>query len=138
MFALSDFTAENGATVVLPGSHLVDAEHSRSIAGVDDDPAYAVMPAGSGMIYTGKVLHGAGRNASDGWRYGMHVSFVVGWLRPEEASPLMIDQARAAELPVRARELLGWSSYRSHGGGRTWLVDFEEAARLFDDEPTSA
>ncbi len=133
MFALSDFTVENGATVVYPGSHRIDAERARSDAGVDlDDPAYAVMEAGSAMIYTGKTLHGAGHNASDGWRYGMHVSFVVGWLRPEEASPLMVDQSLAADLPPRARELLGWSSYYSQGGGRTWLVDFEDAALLFD------
>ena len=132
MFALSDFTVENGATVVYPGSHDVDAERGRSVDGVDlDDPAYAVMNAGSGMIYTGKVLHGAGCNASDQWRYGMHVSFVVGWLRPEEASPLMVDRDLAADLPPRARELLGWSSYYSRGGGRTWLVDFEDATRLF-------
>jgi ectoine hydroxylase-related dioxygenase (phytanoyl-CoA dioxygenase family) len=89
------------------------------------------MAAGSGMIYTGKVVHGAGHNASDQWRYGMHVSFVVGWLRPEEASPLMVDRQRAAELPERARRLLGWSSYHSEGGGRTWLVDFEDVADLF-------
>ena len=134
MFALSDFTADNGATVVFPGSHRVPAEQSRSTDGVrTDDPATAVMPAGSGLIYTGKVLHGAGHNASSAWRYGLHVSFVVGWLRPEEASPLMVDRARAAELSPRARQLLGWTSYRSNGGGRTWLVDFEDAARLFDD-----
>lgn len=134
MFALTDFTVENGATVVLPGSHLVSAERSRSVEGVaTDDPALALMPAGSGLIYTGKVLHGAGANDSNRWRYGLHVSFVVGWLRPEEASPLMVDKARAAELPERARALLGWSSYRSNGGGRTWLVDFEDAARLFDE-----
>jgi hypothetical protein len=62
----------------------------------------------------------------------MHVSFVVGWLRPEEASPLMVDRARAAELSPRARDLLGWSSYHSDGGGRTWLVDFEDAKQLFE------
>jgi hypothetical protein len=62
----------------------------------------------------------------------MHVSFVVGWLRPEEASPLVVDRDRAASLPERARALLGWGSYHSEGGGRTWLVDFEDAARLFD------
>ena len=134
MFALTDFTVDNGATVVLPGSHLVSAAASRSVEGAaTNDPAYAVMPAGSGLIYTGKVLHGAGANVSDHWRYGLHVSYVVGWLRPEEASPLMVDRARAAELPERARQLLGWSSYRSNGGGRTWLVDFEDAARLFDE-----
>lgn len=136
MFALTDFTVENGATVVFPGSHLLDAEQSRSSDGIaTTDPAYAAMPPGAGLIYTGKVLHGAGHNASDSWRYGLHVSFVVGWLRPEEASPLMVDRSKAAELPPRARQLLGWSSYHSIGGGRTWLVDFEDASRLFRDDP---
>ena len=135
MFALSDFTEENGATVVQPGSQVLPAGVRRGDAPADQEfaTAYATMPAGSGMIYTGKVVHGAGHNTSDAWRYGMHVSFVVGWLRPEEASPLMVDRERAATLPPRARELLGWSSYHSDGGGRTWLVDFEDANRLFAD-----
>lgn len=50
----------------------------------------------------------------------------------EEASPLTVDRERAAQLPHRARDLLGWSSDHSNGGGRTWLVDFEDATRLFD------
>lgn len=133
MFALGDFTKDNGATVVKPGSQSLPAGVHRSNETDDGfETAYAEMPAGSGMIYTGKVIHGAGANVTDGWRYGMHVSFVVGWLRPEEASPLMVDRARAAELSPRARDLLGWSSYHSDGGGRTWLVDFEDAKQLFD------
>ena len=133
MFALSDFTRENGATVVQPGSQVLPAGVRRGEAYTDADfpTAYAEMSAGSGMIYTGKVVHGAGENATDEWRYGMHVSFVLGWLRPEEASPLMVDRERAASLPPRARDLLGWSSYHSDGGGRTWLVDFEDAKSLF-------
>ena len=67
-----------------------------------------------------------------GLRYAMHVSFVVSWLRPAEASPLVVDRARAESLPERARQLLGWGSYRSEGGGQTWLVDCEDASRLFD------
>lgn len=133
MFAMSDFTIENGATVVYPGSHRVEVDSSRSAEAVGlDDPAYAAMPAGSAMIYSGKVLHGAGHNHSNEWRHGLHLSFVVGWLRPEEASPIMVNRARAAGLPERARQLLGWSSYYSDGGGRTWLVDFEDAGRLFE------
>ena len=131
MFALGDFTIDNGATVVLPGSQ---NRPPGLVRGDDPSPeqvAYATMPAGSGMVYTGKVVHGAGANTTEHWRYGMHVSFVVGWLRPEEASPLVIDRYLASLLPERARTLLGWSSYQSVGGGRTWLVDFEDASRLF-------
>jgi ectoine hydroxylase-related dioxygenase (phytanoyl-CoA dioxygenase family) len=133
MFALSDFTRENGATVVQPGSQVLPAGVRRGEAHTDAEfpTAYAEMSAGSGMIYTGKVVHGAGENTTGEWRYGMHVSFVLGWLRPEEASPLMVDRERAASLPPRARDLLGWSSYHSDGGGRTWLVDFEDAKSLF-------
>ena len=131
MFALSDFTIDNGATVVVPGSQ---NRPPGLVRGDDPSPeqvAYATMPAGSGMVYTGKIIHGAGANTTEYWRYGMHVSFVVGWLRPEEASPLVIDRDLASLLPERARTLLGWSSYQSVGGGRTWLVDFEDASCLF-------
>ena len=132
LFALSDFTRENGATVVVAGSQRRPPGRVRGAETSPDEIAYAEMPAGSGLIYSGKVIHGAGGNTTENWRYGMHVSFVVGWLRPEEASPLAVDRDRAASLPERARELLGWGSYHSEGGGRTWLVDFEDAARLFD------
>tara|TARA_Y100000310_G_scaffold277180_1_gene294776 strand:+ start:1779 stop:2633 length:855 start_codon:yes stop_codon:yes gene_type:complete len=132
MFALSDFTVGNGATVVVPGSQHRPSGLVRGIETSPDEITYAVMPAGSGMIYSGRVIHGAGENTTDDWRYGMHVSFVTGWLRPEEASPLVVDRAMAASLPERARQLLGWGSYHSEGGGRTWLVDFEDASLLFD------
>ena len=131
MFALSDFTKENGATVVVPGTQGLPPEVIRGWEATEEEVAYAAMPAGSGMLYSGRVIHGAGANETDGWRYGMHVSFVVGWLRPEEASPLVITQERDATLPPRARQLLGWGSYHSKEGGRTWLVDFEDADRLF-------
>ena len=131
MFALSDFTRDNGATVVVPGTQDLPPGLVRGYDVAEADLAYAEMPAGAGMFYSGKVIHGAGSNATETWRYGMHVSFVVGWLRPEEASPLQVDRERAADLPERARQLLGWSSYHSDAGGRTWLVDFEDASRLF-------
>jgi ectoine hydroxylase-related dioxygenase (phytanoyl-CoA dioxygenase family) len=131
MFALSDFTKSNGATVVVPGSHRLPPQIIRGGDFAEEELAYSEMPAGSGMIYSGKVIHGAGHNQNDEWRYGMHTSFVVGWLRPEEASPLVVNRELAATLPSRARELLGWGSYASDGGGRTWLVDFEDAAALF-------
>ena len=132
LFALSDFTRENGATVIVAGSQRRPPGLVRGAEASPDEIAYAEMPAGSGLIYSGKVIHGAGGNTTENWRYGMHVSFVVGWLRPEEASPLAVDRDRAASLPERARELLGWGSYHSEGGGRTWLVDFEDASRLFN------
>ena len=122
LLALTPFTEEVGATRVVPGSH--NKTHR--------DECSAVMDPGSALLYTGKVVHGAGENrTTDQWRRGLHCSYVLGWLRPEEASPIAVPKEVAAELPERARRLLGWSSYHPQGGGRTWLVDFEETARLF-------
>ncbi len=50
----------------------------------------------------------------------------------EAGAPLAaVTDVQAAALPERARQLLGWGSYHSNGGGRTWLVDFEDASRMF-------
>jgi ectoine hydroxylase-related dioxygenase (phytanoyl-CoA dioxygenase family) len=131
MFALSDFTDEVGATRVIPGSHLwpdytVEGHRSQTVG--------AVMKAGSGLMYSGRVIHGAGANrTTDRFRRGLHVSYVLGWLTPEEASPLGVPWEIARELPNKARRLLGYESYdpAPHYGGRLWLVDFEDAAKIY-------
>jgi ectoine hydroxylase-related dioxygenase (phytanoyl-CoA dioxygenase family) len=126
MIALEDMTEELGGTRVIPGSHLWD-DYDR--VGTLEQSVPTEMRAGSGMIYSGKVIHGGGANQSrDRWRFAMHLSFVVGWLTPEEASPLFypLDVIRA--LPPRTQRLLGFRSYdpRPHVSGRLWLKNFNE------------
>jgi ectoine hydroxylase-related dioxygenase (phytanoyl-CoA dioxygenase family) len=126
MFALTDFTAAAGATQVVPGSHRWPDYTTRP---TPDEISRAVMPAGSGLIYTGRVIHGGGANTSDGeWRRGLHLSYVLGWLTPEEAGPLGVPDDAAQQLPVRAQRLLGWRSYEtaSFEAGRLWTVDYED------------
>jgi len=125
MFALSDFDAEVGATRVVPGSHRWD-DYSREAA--DHETTQAAMPAGAGMIYTGRVLHGGGANrTAEVWRWGMHLSYVVGWLTPEEAGCLGIEPDRARTLPPRAQQLLGYRCYHERAtGSRLWTVDYED------------
>ncbi|MDO8364248.1 MAG: phytanoyl-CoA dioxygenase family protein [Actinomycetota bacterium] len=126
LFAISDFTDEVGATRVAPGSHLW-ADYQRRAT--PEEVCQAVMPAGSGMIYTGRVLHsgGANRTASQ-WRYGLHLSYVLGWLTPEEASPLGASWADVAHLPQVAQRLLGWrcSAVNDRHAARLWTVDYED------------
>ncbi len=126
LFALSDFTEENGATWVVPGSNGWEDESRRPQL---DEIAKASMPAGSVLLYTGKVIHGAGENSTaTEWRRGMHVSYVLGWLRPEEHHFLQVPLELARTLPQRARQLLGYATYLPSGiGGRLGLVDFDEA-----------
>lgn len=126
MIALTEFTDARGATRVVPGSHLWDDYE------VQADPANTVpaeMPAGAAMLYSGKVIHGAGHNQTEAeWRRGLHVSFLLGWLTPEEANPLSTPWHVARTLPDDIQELLGWGSYdpTPHLGGRLWMVDFDD------------
>jgi ectoine hydroxylase-related dioxygenase (phytanoyl-CoA dioxygenase family) len=128
MFALSDFSDEAGATRIIPGSHHWPDYFNH---GTHDQTVAAAMRAGSGLLYSGKVVHGAGANRTrDQWRRGLHVSYVLGWLTPEEASPLAVPWETARTLPERARQLLGYASGKAYGG-RVWLIDFEDAALMY-------
>jgi len=126
MFALSDFTTENGATRVAPGSHLW-SDYSRQAT--DDEITQAVMPAGSGMIYLGKTLHSAGADKTENEpRFGMHLSYVLGWLTPEEAGCLGVTEDRAKTFTKQQQQLLGYRCYDASdlNGGRLWTVDYED------------
>lgn len=129
MFALSDFEVETGATQVAPGSHKWSDPNRAPTA---REITQAVMPAGSVMLYTGSVIHAAGENRTkDQWRWGMHVSWVLGWLRPEECHYVAVPIDVARKLPERVQHMLGYHSYYpSTYGGRLGLVDFEDAKRV--------
>ena len=79
MWALTDFTNENGATHVTPGSSQVSDTAGASL------PEYqATMRRGSVLFYDGKVLHGGGANRSSSVRRGVNITYSVGWVRQEE------------------------------------------------------
>ena len=137
MLAVTDCTADNGATRIVPGSHLLaDSDHLFDPAG----SVPAEMTAGSVLLFSGKTIHGGGPNhTADQWRHALHVGYLLGWLRPEEAHAFSVPTSVGAALPRRAQELLGFAEYnpRPHGGGRLWLVDFEDPARIFTPAATA-
>jgi ectoine hydroxylase-related dioxygenase (phytanoyl-CoA dioxygenase family) len=132
VIALVDFTAENGATRVVPGSHRWDWERMPKA----DEFAIAAMPAGSAVIYLGSTLHGGGPNTTaDQWRRGMHLSYVLGWLRTEENHYLATPPAIARTLPRQAQELLGYAAHDAlaHGGGYLGALDLRDPVDMLAD-----
>ncbi len=132
IFALTDFTEENGATVIAPGSHKWPG------ALPDVDPAQtcrATMRAGSALLYSGKVIHGGGANHStDQWRVGLHAGFVLGWLRAEENHQLTTSMETARALPAHAQTMLGFRSYTPPKAARLGMVNYEDAGLLLDQQ----
>ncbi len=106
MWALTDFTEENGATRVVPGSHKL--EDRKQFALTDSVPAE--MKAGSVLLYTGSLYHGAGENRSADDRMGLIVHYSLAWLRQEENQYLCVPQEVLSELPEDLLRLMGYST----------------------------
>jgi ectoine hydroxylase-related dioxygenase (phytanoyl-CoA dioxygenase family) len=140
VIAFVDFTRDNGATRVVPGSHrwpdrtLTVAEQIRRPVPTPDQIAYAEMPAGSAVVYLGGTLHAGGANATDVPRRGAHLSYCLGWLRTEENQYLSVPPGVAATLPRRAQELLGYSLHNSipRGGGYLGMVRMQDPIELLE------
>lgn len=109
MWALTDFTEANGATRLVPGSHLAAASPSY---GQHYDSIPAEMPAGSVLIWHGSLWHGGGANTTDARRYGVAMNYCAGWIRQQENQQLGIPLDVIAGFAPRLQELCGFGTYR--------------------------
>lgn len=105
IWALSDFTAENGATRVVPGS----SDWPEDRVATEQEITQATMDAGAVLVYTGSVFHGGGANRSDSDRIGLNITYSLGWLRQEENQYLSTPTELAKSLPRELQELIGYS-----------------------------
>ncbi len=115
-WALDDFTVENGATRVIPGSHRWPDTHRPT----ENDTVQAVMPKGSVLLYLGSVYHGGGANHTEQPRMGLVNTYSLGWLRQEENQYLTIPREMAESYPERIQRLMG---YQGHGELLGWYPD---------------
>ena len=105
IWALTDFTADNGATRVVPGSHLWDWNQRAE----PEQIVQAEMQAGSVLLYTGSVLHSGGQNNSQQSRLGLNITYCLGWLRQEENQYLSCPPHIAKTLDPELQDLLGYT-----------------------------
>ena len=108
MWALDDFTIENGATRLVQGSHWTGQVTKNDEASVIS----AEMPKGSVLLYFGSLLHGGGANNSKHPRAGIINTYALGWLRQEENQYLSVPRELADSYPETVRRLMG---YQAHG-----------------------
>jgi ectoine hydroxylase-related dioxygenase (phytanoyl-CoA dioxygenase family) len=109
MWALTDFTAANGATRILPGSHRWPdkpeyGKHYESIP--------AEMGKGSVLIWNGSLWHGGGANTSDRRRVGIAMNYCAGFIRQQENQQLGIPLERVRGFSKRLQELAGFDTYK--------------------------
>jgi hypothetical protein len=105
IWAIDDFTADNGATVVLPGSH----RWGRRPPGPDDPALPVVMPAGSCVFFVGTLWHGGGANTTDRGRLAVTAQYCEPWLRPMETFTLSVPRDVAQTVSEDIRRMLGYS-----------------------------
>ena len=105
LWALTDFTEENGATRVIPGSHRWPDERRAE----PEEKIQAVMKRGSVLIYTGSVLHSGGENRSDMAREGMNITYCLSWLRQEENQYLSCPPDVAKRQSPQLQDLMGYT-----------------------------
>lgn len=109
MWALTDFTEENGATRVVPGSHLAPRSPDY---GTSYDSVPAEMAKGSVLVWHGSLWHGGGANRSTGRRLGVAMNYCAGYIRQQENQQLGIPRDVARRFPPRLRELCGYGIYQ--------------------------
>lgn len=113
MWSLSDFTAENGATLLWPRSQFNRLSREVNPA----DAVIAEMPRGSALVYLGSVTHCGGENRSKQPRTGLILSYCLGWLKQYENAFLSYPPDVAKQFPQALRDLIGYRIHRPNLGG---------------------
>jgi Phytanoyl-CoA dioxygenase (PhyH) len=112
MWTLDEFTPENGATRVIPGSHLWPRDRLPQ----PGETVPAAAPPGSVILWLGGVLHGGGANLTNGIRRGIVMSYRMPWISPMEKLLLSTPPDVARTLPERLQRLIGYQIHRPNLG----------------------
>jgi ectoine hydroxylase-related dioxygenase (phytanoyl-CoA dioxygenase family) len=124
LIAFTDFTEENGATRVIPGSNHWDDFEDR---GTPEDTIPVEMQVGDALFFSGKTVHGGGANrTTDEYRRAVAFALNPGYLTGEEAYAFTVDLDTAKSLSPRVQRMLGFRSQYPTGSAGLWQVDYAE------------
>jgi ectoine hydroxylase-related dioxygenase (phytanoyl-CoA dioxygenase family) len=123
MWSFDDFTEDNGATRVVPGSHTWSDRLP-----TEDETVTVTMPAGSVLFIRGTLWHGGGANCTDTPRLGVLLEYAAGWVRQQENHILAVPPDVVRTLDPRLQELLGYGVYPPFVG----YVDGRHPRRVLD------
>jgi ectoine hydroxylase-related dioxygenase (phytanoyl-CoA dioxygenase family) len=118
--AIDAFTAENGATEVIPGSHLWSdeevTERRKDMAALEAMLVPMEIPAGACFVFPGKLLHRGGANRTNRPRLAFTNQYCAGWARPQENFFLSVPKEIVRQMSPRAQALLGYELWPSFMG----------------------
>ncbi|MEQ8603210.1 MAG: phytanoyl-CoA dioxygenase family protein [Marivibrio sp.] len=135
MWSLTDFTAENGGTRVVPGSHrFLRSWHLPDVS----NWVSSVMPKGSALFYLGSTWHGGGANNSNAPRAGLINTYSLGWLRQESNQYLECPPEIAKQFSPRLRALLGYTTHGAAEEDRIGVYRGGAVEAWMDDPPEPA
>lgn len=104
IWAIDDFTADNGATDIIPGSHHWGERNPEE---AEREPV--VMKAGSCVFFLSTLWHGGGANRSAAPRLAVTAQYCEPWLRTQEAFTLSISRDTVRAVSEDIRRMLGYS-----------------------------
>ncbi|MBI5516005.1 MAG: phytanoyl-CoA dioxygenase family protein [Deltaproteobacteria bacterium] len=119
--AVDAFTADNGGTEVVPGSHRWSDEEVAHLAGqlhadapegqhaLESQCVPVVMPAGACVVFAGTLVHRGGANRTGAPRCAFSHQYCQPWARQQENFTLAVPVEVAREMPPALQALLGYS-----------------------------
>jgi len=125
VWAIDDFTAENGATVIVPQSHTWGADKLPN----RNEAVPAIMPAGSVVVFLGTTWHGGGENRSDTGRFAVTHQYCEVYMRQQENYLLELSKSTAREMSPQMRSLVGYSIHPPFMG----MVDGRHPLKTLED-----
>lgn len=126
IWALDDFTLTNGATEIIPGSHLWGAEIP---SGGLESSQVVEMAAGSVLVFAANLVHRGGLNNSNSPRLALSPQFCMPWMRQSENMMLGLPREKVAAYSDRIQSLVGYELIHP---GFTGHVDGRHPKRLLE------